>query len=136
MKLSDLQRILGANPLVLDQEGAVKISQRAIGLLSILIFIMYGFWNSIAWLIFMCFLALIMLGIARIIGSRAEFNHVLILGIYAFVPVVYLTLLLDLVNFRFSLLRIILLLSVWTFLIYRLSAEKISPALPDQPDKS
>lgn len=136
MKLSDLQRILGANPLVLDQEGAVKISQRAIGLLSILIFIMYGFWNSIAWLIFMCFLALIMLGIARIIGSRAEFNHVLILGIYAFVPVVYLTLLLDLINFRFSLLRILLLLSVWTFLVYRLSAEKIPPALPDQPDKS
>jgi len=42
MKLSDLQRLLGVNPLVIDQEGAVRLSQRIIGLLSILLLVTHG----------------------------------------------------------------------------------------------
>jgi hypothetical protein len=118
--LSDLHELLGTNPIVIDQDRAVRLWQGFSNLIGIVVLAGLGFWNVVVWFMFMCFLAVIMWGVASVMQRRTEFGEMLILGLYAYVPATYVQILLWLITIRFFALKTLLLLLIWGFLVYRL----------------
>ena len=112
VSLVDLNEIFG-NPIVLDKASALTLWNSVAIWFIILIFIVLLIWNALIRFIYIVMLGLIIWGIVSIKRKGIEFSPILITGIFANVPVIYLKAALDMLNLTFFTLYTILLVAAW-----------------------
>jgi hypothetical protein len=117
LPLSDLHTEFG-NPIVLDKTQVLDLWRTVSIWITILVFIGILIWNSIVRLAYIALIGLVTWGIVSLMKKGVGFSPVLITGILANVPVMYLKFLLSLVNISFFTLYTILLIIVWALALW------------------
>ncbi|MCP4367315.1 MAG: DUF1189 domain-containing protein [Deltaproteobacteria bacterium] len=114
MSLDDLNKSFG-NPIVLDKDQALELWKTASLWLMVLASVGILIWNSFIRFAYIVVLGLVVWGIVSIIRKGVNFSPILIVGILANVPVIYLRFILKQLNVNFFSLYTILLVAVWAF---------------------
>lgn len=114
MPLADLHEPFG-NPIVLDKAQALELWAMVSVWMVILAFVGILIWNSLIRFVYIVILGLVVWGIVSIKRKGIGFSPILIAGILANVPVIYLRFVLKLVNVNFFSLYTILLVVIWAF---------------------
>ena len=110
--LTDLHELFG-NPIVIDKSQAVTLWRSVSIWVNILTFVGILMWNSLARFAYIALVGLLIWGIVSIIQKGTGFGPILIAGVFAHVPVIYLREILKLVNISFITLYSILLFGIW-----------------------
>lgn len=110
--LIDLQEAFG-NPIVVDKTQALSLWKTASLWITIFGFLGIFLWNSLIRFVYILMIGLGIWGIVSIVKKGVGFSTILITGIYANVPVIYLWSTLKLVNVSFFSLYTMLLLAIW-----------------------
>ena len=103
------------NPIVIDEEQVLKLWNMAAVWITVFAFVGILIWNSLVRFIYIVLIGLVMWGIVSIKIKGVGFSPILITGIYANVPVIYLLFFLKRVNLNFFSLYTILLIAIWSF---------------------
>jgi hypothetical protein len=126
LPLSELNIEFG-NPIVLDKTQVLDLWRTVSIWITILAFVGILIWNSIVRLAYIALIGLVIWGIVSLMKKGIGFSPVLITGILANVPVMYLKFILSLVNISFFTwytillfftLYTILLIIVWTLALW------------------
>ena len=115
--LIDLHEGFG-NPIIIDKTQALTLWSTISLWINILAFVGILIWNSLIRFIYIVLLGLIIWGFVTIKRKGMGFNPILITGIYANVPVVYLNSILKLVNITFCCLYPMLLVLIWVLALW------------------
>jgi len=116
--LSELNSAFGTDPIIINAETAAKGWTAFSIIVAIVVFIALVVWNSIIRLMYLCLIALVLWGIASLLRPNTGFGPVIITGIYALVPAIYIHHLLSRVNLSFFGLQTILLMPIWAIALY------------------
>ncbi|MBW8009622.1 MAG: DUF1189 domain-containing protein [Chloroflexi bacterium] len=114
--LIDLNEGFG-NPIVVDKAQALTLWKTISLWTTILAFLAILIWNSLIRFVYIMLLGLVIWGIVSIKQKGIAFSPILITGIYANVPVIYLRFTLKLVNISFFCLYTILLVAIWVLVL-------------------
>jgi hypothetical protein len=114
IQLSQINDIFGS-PIVLDREGVAEIWSTLASFLGILVFFGLMLWHGLLRFIHIMLFGLMVWGIIAMIPKQTDYGTILITGLYANVPAMYLYALLGLLQIRFLGLYSILLLAIWAF---------------------
>lgn len=117
LPLSDLNTKFG-NPIVLDKAHVLDLWKAFSILIAILAFVGILIWNSLVRLAYIALIGLVIWGIVSLIKKGVGFSPVLITGILANVPVIYLKFLLELANISFFTLYTMLLIVAWSLALW------------------
>jgi hypothetical protein len=129
VRLSDLQRSLGVDPIELNSRSITAMWATFSVVLGLIIAACLFLWNTVIQLAYLMLLAGVMWGITALIRPGAAFGPVFITGLYALVPATYGQFLLSQARFDFCGLFTLLLLISWaTALITATSAPGAAPA--------
>lgn len=132
--LSQLQQVFNQDPLVINAETTARLWQNLTGLFAIIALVGLAFWNLGIRLVYLAALALMMWGGTALFRLRTPFGVVFTIGVYAFVPVVYLVEIIDRLGKSFFLLQTLLLIVVWTVgLVVGLARNGRDMLGPDRP---
>lgn len=112
MPLIDLQEIFG-NPIVIDEDQILNLWGRAALLIPLVASVGIFIWNSLVRFAYIALLGIAVWGILSIKQQGISYSPVLITGIYANVPTVYLQFMLGQVGIGFCGLYTILLIIIW-----------------------
>ncbi len=127
--LAVLHDVFG-NPIVLDRDRVLDLwamTSLGIGLLT---FIGVFLWNSIVRFAYIALLGLVIWGVVSIFRQGVGFSPVLITGIYATVPTVYIVALLKQVGVGFFSFFSLLLIVIWAVaLLYVLKPDPLEPGI-------
>ena len=124
--LHEFNNIFQKDPLILNGETLSHAWVTISVFVDLVYFILLLLWNSVARLMFIAVIALIVWGVASLFSPKISFNPFIIGGLYAIVPAIYLTHLLNLIGVRFPGLQTLFLLLFWTLaLVASLVQEKI-----------
>jgi len=115
--LIDLHESFG-NPIVIDKDQALSLWKTVSAWITILALVGIFIWNSLVRFTYITLIGLIIWGIVSIKKKGVGFSPILIVGIYANVPVIYLISILKLVNFRFFTLYTMLLVAIWVIIVW------------------
>ncbi len=129
--LNDLHQRLG-NPIVIDKTQTSNLWKKISFGINVFAFIGILIWNSLFRFTYTVLIGLIAWGLTSIIRKGIGFSPILITGIYATVPVIYLKFLLKLVNIKFFGLYTLLLIAIWALALWsilRNTEEKIEVPL-------
>lgn len=111
--LSELNSMFERDPIMIN---AQTVSQ-AWGVIStgivVLVFIWFILWNTVVRLMIISMLALIIWGIITLMKPNTGFGPIIITGLYAIVPAIYLSHLLSRSNFAFPGVQTFFLLAFW-----------------------
>lgn len=123
--LIQVQQMVGQDPLILDQETVPQYWTTLSTWFGIGAFVGLVIWHVFIRVAFVVLVGLALWGLARLFGSTTELGPVLIVGIYALVPTLYLRFLMSLVPISFIGLTTIIYLILWgVFLIITLSSPR------------
>jgi hypothetical protein len=135
--LSQVQQMFQQDPLLINADTMAQAWQSVTAISSLFIFLGLAFWNLVVRLIYLTFLALIVWGVISLFRVNASYGFVLTVGIFAFVPVIYLIDIIDRLGRSFFLLQTLLLLVVWGLGLYAALAKNGQDFLgPDRPLRS
>jgi hypothetical protein len=116
--LSELNTAFKADPLIINAETMVNAWAILSIILVIAFFILLVIWNSLVRLMFLAAIALIFWGLISLFRPNTDFGPIIISGIYAIVPVIYINFLFGLFNISFPFLQTILLIPLWIFVLF------------------
>lgn len=119
LKLGELQALLG-DPFVLD---AVKIKGLLDGF-QLIVFVLLFLWNILVRLIYLAVVAVAVWGISRAFGPRLSYGQVFALGLYAVVPAIYGTHLLQRVGIGFCGLSTLILVVAWGVGVFMVTKQR------------
>jgi hypothetical protein len=137
LPLSQVQQMFQQDPLLINADTMASAWQSVTAISSLFIFLGLAFWNMVIRLIYLTFLALIVWGVVSLFHINASYGFVLTVGIFAFVPVIYLIDIIDRLGRSFFLLQTLLLLVVWGLGLYAALAKNGLDFLgPDRPLRS
>ena len=125
MQLIDFQEIFG-NPIVIDEDQILDLWGTASLLIPLVASVGLFIWNSLLRFAYIALLGIIVWGILSIRQKGINFSPVLITGIYASVPTIYLQYVLKQVGIGFFGLYTILLIVIWAFAL-RVVLKDIGP---------
>lgn len=125
MQLIDFQEIFG-NPIVIDEDQILDLWGTASLLIPLVASVGLFIWNSLLRFAYIALLGIIVWGILSIRQQGINFSPVLITGIYASVPTIYLQYVLKQVGIGFFGLYTILLIVIWAFAL-RVVLKDIGP---------
>jgi len=111
--LCDLQELLGADPMVINADLATRFWIGFSVIATVLAFVFIAIWNTLVRFMYLAMLALVIWGLIVLFRPGTGFGPVLITGLYAVIPAMYVHYLLGLLRIRFIFLQTILLLPVW-----------------------
>jgi hypothetical protein len=112
--LSDVQRLLGlSDPFILNGETAANYWTGFSLLASVIAFLALIVWNWLVRLAYIALIGLVVWGIVALVRSGTGFGPVLIAGLYALVPALFIHFLLGQVNFTLPLLTTFFLIVFW-----------------------
>lgn len=134
LPLSQVQQMFQQDPLVINADSMARTWQSVTAISSLFIFLGIAFWNLVIRFIYLALLALIVWGVISLFHLNASYGFVLTVGIFAFVPVIYLIDIIDRLGRSFFLLQTLLLLIVWGVGLYAALAQNGRDFLgPDRP---
>jgi len=111
--LSQIHAIFNQDPIIIN----AKTVSQAWGIMStvfvILAFIFLVVWNTVVRLMIISMIALILWGIVSLIKPHTGFGPIIIIGLYAIVPAIYLSHLFSRSSFTFPGIQTFLLLAFW-----------------------
>lgn len=110
--LVELNEAFG-DPIVIDKTQTLTLWKTVSVWIIILAFLGILIWNSLIRFVYIVMLGLGIWGIVSIMKKGVGFSPILIIGVYANVPVIYLWSTLKLVNISFFSLYSILLIAIW-----------------------
>jgi hypothetical protein len=116
ISLSDLNAMF-RDPLVVNEETILSTWGLIAGFLRVIVLIGLGLWNFVARLILVVMLGLLLWGITTLIRPGTQFNQILITGIYAFVPAIYLDVILSRIGLNFFLMQTLIFVALWVVAI-------------------
>ncbi|MBI3163794.1 MAG: DUF1189 family protein [Chloroflexi bacterium] len=112
--LSDLNTAFEKDPIIINAD-TVSQAWVFISLLIVIFgFIFLAFWNTIIRLMIILVIALFMWGIVTLLRPKTGFEPIIITGLFAIVPAIYLSYLFERVTLRFPGLQTFFLLVFWT----------------------
>ena len=112
--LSELNEIFG-NPIVLDKTQVLELWNNIALIINIAAFFGVYIWNTLVRIAYIALLGLLVWGVVSRKHKEVGFSQILITGIYANVPTIYLMFLLKKIGISFCSLDIILLIIIWAF---------------------
>lgn len=130
IKLSDLQKQVGSDPLILNSVTVSGYWASFAAGLWVLLAILLALWNTVIRFSFIFIMALLIAGVLALVRPSTGFRPVLITGLYAVVPTTYLRLLFSF-GFDFPDLSFFILLPLWAialFLAFRHRAPVLNSA--------
>jgi hypothetical protein len=110
--LSDLNALF-RDPLIVNDETILSTWGLIAGFLRVIVFIGLGLWNLVARLILIVVLGLLLWGITTWVRPGTQFNPILITGIFAFIPAIYLDVVLSRVGFNFFSMQTLIFIGLW-----------------------
>jgi len=111
--LSEIQTMFDTNPIIINAETASRGWNVFAAALTIVAFLGLVLWQSFVRLMFIAMIALLLWGLASIIRPNTGFEPILVSGLYALVPAVYLRYMFQRVGFSFPGLETFILIAVW-----------------------
>jgi hypothetical protein len=106
---------LFGDPIVLDREGVLEIWSTIAAVLGIVVFLGLSLWHVLIRFVHIVLFGLAVWGVASVMQKEIDFGPVLITGLYANVPAMYLYVILGLLGGVFVGLYSLLLLAIWGF---------------------
>jgi len=100
------------NPIILDESHVLQLWQKFLLVVVLVAFIAIGIWNALIRFMYLTLLGLVIWGIVSL-KRKIGFAPILITGLYAVVPVIYLRFVLGLIHIDFPGLYTLLLLVAW-----------------------
>ena len=113
-----MQQLIKQDPLVINGETTARFWQSFTAGFSLLVFLGLAFWNLAVRFLYLAFIALVVRTVISLSGAKLPYALVLKVGIYAFVPVVYLIYIIERIGGSFFLLQTLLLVVVWAIGMY------------------
>jgi hypothetical protein len=113
LPLGDLQEAFQQDPLVINGETMSQFWRGFTGIMAIFILIGLGFWNLAVRFIYLVVVAVVVWGVANLFRSKTPYGVVLSLGMYVFVPVIYVVNIFDRLGSSFFLLQTLILVVAW-----------------------
>lgn len=111
--LSDLNTMFSQDPIIINAQTTSQAWGIMSTILVILAFVFFVLWYTVVRLMIISMFALIMWGIASLIKPNTGFGPIIITGLYAIVPAIYLSHLLSRSSFTFPGVQTFLLLVFW-----------------------
>jgi hypothetical protein len=111
--LSEIQTMFDANPIVINAETASRGWNIFAAVFTVVAFMGLVLWESFVRLMFLAMIALVFWGLVSTIRPNTGFGPILISGLYALVPAVYLRYMLRQAGIAFPGLETFLLLAAW-----------------------
>jgi hypothetical protein len=116
--LSELNTAFKTDPIIINAETMVIAWATLSIIIVIAFFILLVLWNTLVRLMFLAAIALIMWGLISLFRPNTDFGPIIISGIYAIIPVIYINFLFGLFNISFPFLQTILLIPLWIFVLF------------------
>jgi len=110
--LNDLHESFG-NPIILDKDHVLKLWSTLILVIDLVVLVFGFLWNSVVRLGYIALIGLLVWGVVSLMRKGLGFSPILITGIYANVPALYLSFILKKVGVSFFSLNTILLVIIW-----------------------
>ncbi len=133
MPNSQINQLLGQNPLVLDANSASQMWQTFTNIFSLLSFVGLILWHIVLRLMYLAFLAVLLWGGVSIF-RKTDYSTVLITGIYAFIPAFLLHNTLGKFEVRFIFLQTLIFIPIWVVGLYgALAPGGLDLLGPDRP---
>lgn len=129
LQLADLNQAFG-DPIVINRETALEFWQSFTRIFSIAAFIGLGLWNIVLRFMLLTFLGVVVWGVLSALSVRSDYGPVLVVGIYALVPAVYVSFLLGQLGITFCGLQTGLHLLVWVVVANLVLKEEKDPDTP------
>jgi hypothetical protein len=114
LPLSQLNEVFGS-PIVLDQAGVLEIWSTIAAVLGVIVFLGLLLWHVLIRFVHIILFGLLVWGVAAMLQKETDFGPVLITGLYANVPAIYMHLIFGLLGGAFPGLYSLLLLIIWGF---------------------
>ena len=111
--LSELQATFNKDPILINGDTVANAWKIFSVILAIFVFVFLILWNSVVRLMFIAVVALVIWGVASLFRPKIGFGPFIITGLYAVVPAVYLSHLLNRIDASFLGLQTILLVAFW-----------------------
>jgi hypothetical protein len=131
LSLRDMNDVFG-DPLYFDEQHVTDFWQSFSRIMGFVIFFALWFWHAGIRLVYILVVALVLWGIISLSKNDVGFGLVLISGIFANVPVMYIKTVLKMMNVSFFLLYTLLLLTFWGIVLAKMlkkEPRKTEPAL-------
>lgn len=119
ISLRDVNSVFG-DPLYFDEEHVSDFWQSFSRIMGFVMFFALWFWHAGIRLLYILVVALVLWGIISLSKKDVGFGMVLITGIFANVPVMYIKTILSWMDVSFFLLYTLLLLTVWGIVLVKL----------------
>lgn len=113
LPLSELQKVFNQDPLVINAESMARLWQGLTLVLAVVVFFGLLIWNLLVRLLYLALLALLVQLVLSLFNRKIPYGLILSVGIYAFVPVIYLMYIIGRLTTAFFLLQTLLLLIAW-----------------------
>jgi len=113
LPLSQFNEVFNQDPIVINAQTTVQFWQAFTLITVIVVFLALLVWSTLLRLMYVAMLALIIWAVISLFRPKAGFGPVIISGLYALVPAIYLTYLFDLAKLSFPGLQTLLLLPFW-----------------------
>jgi hypothetical protein len=118
LPLSELNSTFNKNPIVINGETASNAWAVLSIIIVIVFFIALVVWNTIVRLMFLATSALILWGLISLIRPKTDYGPIIISGIYAIVPTVYIHFLFGRITLSFPFLQTLLLIPLWVIALF------------------
>ena len=119
ISLQDMNSVFG-DPIYFDEQHVLDFWQSFSAIMGFVIFFALWFWSAGIRLLYILVVALVLWGIVSLSRKDVNFGPILISGIFANVPVMYIKTILGIMNVSFFLLYTILLLVIWGIVLGKL----------------
>ncbi len=134
MPLGQLQQALGMNPIVINADTVTRAWQAFAGIFAIVAAVLLAVWNVLVRFAYLAVLALVAWGLLSLGGSGMGYGPVLITGLYALVPAMYVSYLLGRLGITFIFLQTIIVLFIWAIALWGIIPESgQAPAPAERP---
>jgi len=134
--LTSLNEMLG-NPIILDAEHVLELWNKLSVILDLGVLVGAFLWHSVIRFFYTSILGLIVWGVVSIKNKNFSFGKILITGIYANIPTIYLVFVLKQINFNFIFLHTIILVIIWSIaMLAVLKPDSIEPSTIYPPQES
>lgn len=118
LKLSDLQEVMGQNPLVLDQTSVKTYWQTFSGVFTLLSFFALALWHMLVRLGYLALLALLFWPLVRQIRPAVGYQTVFGIGAYVLIPAMILNHLITRSGVTFCGLQTLILAPLWALVLW------------------
>jgi hypothetical protein len=116
--LSELSSTFNANPIIINGDTASNAWAVLSIIIVIVFFILLVVWNTLFRLMFLATGALVLWGLITLIRPKTDYGPIIISGIYAIVPTIYIHFLFGRINLSFPFLQTLILIPLWVIALF------------------